>query len=216
VLATDPRGRIMTGQRIWTADHTMLVAPYVQIGDASDVFHVMTSSLKLGNAVNIRDDVHSTQNLPIGQCTLPPIDCGGPVVRALPGETVGPLPPGRYGRVSLLNGATLLLQPGTFTFCDLRLGRGAMILPEGELTLAVEGNIVIGSGSSLTAAPGAPPPIVHCGGSSVRISQGATLEGSLIAPDASLTLGRDAHLKGCFCVERAKSDKHITLAVPEP
>jgi hypothetical protein len=216
VLATGPHGRILTGQRAWTADHTMLVAPYVQIGDASDVFHVMTSSLKLGNAVNVRDDIHSTQDLPTGECALPPIDCGGPVIRALPGETVGPLPPGKYGRVSLLNGSTLVLEPGTFEFCDLRLGRSAVILPEGELTLAVEGSVVFGSGSTLTAAPGAPLPIVYCAGSTVRISQGASIEAALIAPDASLTLGRDSHVMGCFCVERAKSDKHITLSVPEP
>jgi hypothetical protein len=128
---------------------------------------------------------------------------------------VGPLTPGVYGALRILNGGSLTLLPGTYTFCDLKMGRGAALTPLGETTLNIRGNFVVGSGSQLDAVPGAGPTRVNLAGKLGRLSQGALARIALAAPNAKLTFGRDANLMGCFCAERAKTDKHIDLQCVE-
>ena len=89
-----------------------------------------------------------------------------------PGQRLGPLAPGVYGRLQVLNGGAVTLSAGAFTFCDVKTGRGAAIRTLGPAHAA------------------------------------------FVAPDARISFGRDAHLVGCFCTDRAKSDKHITLECP--
>ena len=48
------------------------------------------------------------------------------------------------------------------------------------------------------------------------MSQSAVANAAFFAPAGRITFGRDSHLLGCFCTDREKSDKHITLECREP
>ena len=48
-----------------------------------------------------------------------------------------------------LDGATITLEPGVFTFCDIKTGRSSKITTLGQATLNVAGNVTIGTGSTL-------------------------------------------------------------------
>jgi hypothetical protein len=153
---------------------------------------------------------------PFCQIPVPNFTCGGQEIIVSPGSSVS-LTPGVYGRVRVLNGATLDLDQGTYTFCDVKMGREATIIAHGPALLQIVGNLRIGSGSFFgpQLQPPAPPIAVYLLGTKVRISQGAQAIAQIIAPFAQSTFGRDAELAGCFCSARAKSDKHITLSCVE-
>ena len=112
----------------------------------------------------------------------------------------------------VLNGATLVLEPGTYEFCSLKMGRGAQLLTDGVTTLNVVSKVIVGSGAYLGPAVGTgQTPALNMAGRKVRVSQGAVLHAAITAPNAKFTFGRDSTLQGCFCGSQAKSDKHITL-----
>jgi hypothetical protein len=79
----------------------------------------------------------------------------------------------------------------------------------------VVGNVNIGSGSRLMPSIGQPPVVLNVRGKQVRVSQNAVAEAIITAPFAKITLGRDSLVRGCFCVETARTDKHITLMCQE-
>jgi hypothetical protein len=91
-------------------------------------------------------------------------------LQVAPGARVGPLPPGTYGKLKVLNGGTLRLQAGTFTFCDVKLGRSAALTTQGPAIINVAGDVVIGTASRLGPAAGTAPVSVHVGGKLVRVS----------------------------------------------
>ena len=130
-------------------------------------------------------------------------------MQVAPGASVGPLPPGT-GKLKVLNGGTLSLQAGTFTFCDMTLGRSAALTTQGPVISNVVGNVVIGTASRFGPAAGTPVS-VNVGGKLVRVSQSAFANASFVAPNGRITFGRDSDFVGCFCTDREKSDKHITL-----
>jgi hypothetical protein len=120
--------------------------------------------------------------------------------------------PGSYRSVRVLNGSTLVLEPGTYEFCSPKLGRGAQLLTDGVTTLNVVSQVVVGSGAHLGPAVGTgQTPVIDMAGRTVRVSQGATLQAAVIAPNGVFTFGRDSALQGCFCGSPAKTDEHMTL-----
>jgi len=121
------------------------------------------------------------------------------------------LPPGTYGKLRIVNGGSLTLAPGAFTFCEIKTGRNTFLKTQGPTTINVEKDVVIGTASFFGPASGNTPVTVNVGGKLVRISQSAIANASFVAPLGRITFGRDANLQGCFCTDRAKSDKHITL-----
>jgi len=132
-------------------------------------------------------------------------------ITVAPNATLGPLAPGTYGRARILNGASLTLAPGTFTFCDIKMGRNANLTTADFATVNVQNTVIIGTASHVGPAVGATPVPINVAGKKVRISQSAVANVSIVAPFAKMTFGRDSNLRGCFCTDRAKSDKHITL-----
>ncbi|MCW5892278.1 MAG: choice-of-anchor A family protein [bacterium] len=215
VTVNMPRGRINTGRNVRFADGSVLVADRVSLGHAVDAFSVLANTLSIGQNGVVRGATGPAPALPLAEpfCEIPTFTCGGDEIRVLPGTTVGPLAPGRYGSVRILNGGTLLLAPGTYEFCSVTMGRGARLATDGVTTLNVVSKLTVGSGSRLTPAdPQGPMPVINLAGHSGRVSQGAVLRAALNAPHAKLTFGRDSTLLGCFCASRQKSDKHITLA----
>src|SRR6516225_51989 len=82
---------------------------------------------------------------------------------SVPGR-IGPLPPGTYGKLKLLNGGTLSLRAGTFAFCDVKLGRSAALTTQGPTIINVAGDVVIGTASRFGPAAGTAPVSVNVGG----------------------------------------------------
>jgi hypothetical protein len=217
VGVNNPGGRLRFGKNVTLADGTVVEADTVQIGNASSVDNVLANTLLQGAGVTIRGST-GMPTLPIIQpfCSIPAITCGTSTVVVAPGASVGPLPPGTYGKLQVLNAGTLSLQAGTFTFCDVKLGRSAALTTQGPAVINVAGDVVIGTTSRFGPAAGTAPISVHVGGKRVRISQSAFANASFVAPNGRITFGRGSHLLGCFCTDQEKSDKHIILECPAP
>jgi hypothetical protein len=208
-------GRLRLGKNVIFSNGTAVVADTVQIGNASSVFQVRANTLIKGDNVTIRGGT-GMPTLPLVQpfCSLPPITCGTSDVMVAPGNSVGPLPTGTYGRLNVLNGGKITLAPGIFTFCSVKLGRSATVTTLGPAVINVAGNVVIGTASHFGPDAGTAPVSVNAAGKLVRVSQSAFANAAFVAPNARITFGRDSHLLGCYCTDREKSDKHITLDCP--
>lgn len=214
--ANDANGRIQLGKGVLMSDGTKVTAHSVTVGNGSSVDQVVANDVQVGSGGIIRGGT-SLPSLPIVQpfCDVPEFTCGDDAILVQVGDTTAPLPPGTYGRVRVLNDGHLRLQPGVFQFCDLKAGRGSTIEAMGPVTMNVVGNVSIGSGSRLLSSIGQPPIVLNVRGHQVRVSQNAVAEAIITAPFAKITLGRDSLVRGCFCVETARTDKHITLVCQE-
>src|SRR5262249_1222453 len=208
VGVNNPGARRRLGKKRVRAHGTVLAADTVQIGNASSVFQVLANTLNQGAGVTIRGGTGSP-TLPLVQpfCSLPPITCGTSEVMVAPGASSGPLSPGTYGRLQVLNGGNLTLAPGVVTFFAVKLGRSAAPSTQGPTVINVAGNVVIGTASHFGPNAGTVPVSVNVAGKQVRVSQSAFANAAFIAPNARITFGRDSHLLGCFCTDREKSDK---------
>jgi len=210
--ANSTTGSVKLGKGVFMPDGTSLRANYVEVGNASNVFQVFAKTVKTGSEAVIRNGSSDAVTLPIVDpfCQLPAFMCGGAAVLVGPGETQA-LAPGVHGAIRVLNGATLQLSAGTYTVCDVKMGRAARIESTGPVKLQIVGNLRIGTESYFGPVGGTPLIETYVGGKKVRISQNAVAVAHIVAPFAKSTFGRDSALNGCFCSDRAKSDKHITL-----
>src|SRR5690606_17951442 len=109
VSANLPGGRIKTGRNVRFADGSVLVADSVSLGHAADAFAVLANKLWLGPNAVVRGNTSVAPPLPLVEpfCQIPTFTCGGDDVRVFPNATVGPLAPGTYRNVQVLNGGTL-------------------------------------------------------------------------------------------------------------
>lgn len=211
--ANAPGGAIQVGKSVNMAPGTKVVADSVSVSDGSVVDHIAANEVFVASDATVRNGT-SLPSLPIVQgeyCGIPSITCGSEAVVVPPNAIRGPLAPGAYGHLRVLNGATLRLAPGRYTFCDIKTGRGGAILAEGPVTIDVAGSLSIGSGSHLMAPIGQPPMLVNVAGKKVRVSQGAVANAAIRAPNAAGQFGRDSTVIGCFCTDQTRTDKHITL-----
>src|SRR5262249_36603605 len=119
VGANQAGARARLGKNVVMSDGTTIAADQVIIGVASSVDNGLANSLQVGPAAVVRG-TRGTPTLPLVTpfCSIPAITCGGQDIQVAAGQTTGPLAPGTYGRVRVLNGGTLLLASGSFTFCD--------------------------------------------------------------------------------------------------
>jgi hypothetical protein len=197
-------------------DGSRITADLVSLGNGTSVSQVFANTL-FGPNATVRNGT-GLPALPIVTpfCSLPAITCSTNDIQVSPGASEGPLPAGIYGRLRVLNGGSLVLGPGDFTFCSIKTGRNATIATLGGAVLNVSGSVVIGTGSQLIPASGMEPVRVNVTGKSVRVSQGAFANAAFIGPQTRISFGRGSLLLGCFCTDREKSDKHITLACPTP
>jgi hypothetical protein len=215
--ASNPGGRVRFSRDVTMPDGTSVIGDTVVIGVGSSVSQVLANT----PAINPRAVVRNGTGVPVLPiinpfCSLPPIACGTDPVQVSPGDTLGPLAPGMYGSLRVMNGARLLLDSGEFTFCDIKMGRNGIITTAPGTLINVTGNVTIGSGSRVGPATGTEPVMVNVAGRSIRVSQGAVANAGFVGPAARISFGRDSLLLGCFCTDKSKSDKHITLACPTP
>lgn len=215
--ANSPTGRVRFGRRVAMPDGTSVTAHQVSLGVETTVYRVFADRFLTGPGAVARAG-SGAPTLPLVDpfCTLPPIVCGSEAILVSPSQSVGPLAPGTYGSLRVMNGGSLTLDAGEFTFCSIRAGREASITTLGPSVLNVAGSVVLGNSSRLGPASGMVPVRVNAAGPRVRVSASAAATVAIVAPTARITFGRDAFLLGCFCVDRAGSDKDIALTCPTP
>jgi hypothetical protein len=198
------------------ADGTTVTADGLRIGGGASVDNVRANNLRVGPGALVRG-TSGTPMLPITPfCSVPAIACGTNDIQVSPGQSQGPLAPGTYGRLWVLDGGSITLSAGQFTFCDVKAGRSATITTLGQATLNVAGSVTIGNSSTFGPAQGTDPILVNVAGRSVRVSDGSVATAAFVAPNARITFGRGAKLFGCFCAGRANTDKRINLDCPKP
>jgi cysteine-rich repeat protein len=213
-------GRLGVGRRAHGADGTRISADHVRLGVGADVDDLTCDTLNDGaGRATVRGTLVTAATFPLltAPCALPPLDCGGPDVTVDRGETLSLLAPGSYGMLTLHNGATLTLAPGTFAFCAVRAGRRATITalataPPAPTTIDVQGDLRMANGSSLGPGPGGPLPVVNVAGEHVRLARGSAITVVLTAPAATVKLGADTIMNGSACARRLLVGPRATLA----
>jgi hypothetical protein len=191
----------------------------VRLGDESSVYDVDTDVLFDAPTATLRG-AWGPVALPLQSpfCALPAFACtsGNDVVVAA-GVTSG-LSGGSYGTLTVGDGATLDLNAASiYTFCDVRVGRGATVQAPGQTTINVESNLRLGAGSRLwtPAVVDDLPLLLNVGGSLVRVSQADVIEAIITAPAAKIRLQRASELYGCFCADELTTDKNVLLSCIE-
>jgi len=218
--ANDPGGSFRLGKNAFVADGSTTVADTVKIGQGTSVFRVLANRLVTGPGAVIRDGT-GTPVLPLTDpfCPIPTFACGAPSVTVPDHGASGPLPPGSYGELTVLPGGTLILDPGTFTFCSVKIGTQAAVVTTGTTptTIDVAGLFRLKDGGFLGPSGGAPTPTINVSGTKVRIgAANARLQALLSAPNAEVSVGRSGGVLGTFCAATSRTDKSITLACPPP
>lgn len=208
--------RVAAGSRL--ADGTTLSADVVRLGNGSSVFDVKANTLRRSAGAK-RGVVRGTASspaaaLPSPFCSAQTATCGGTSFVAL-GEQV--ISPGTYGTVSVASGATLVLQPGLYAFCSLKIGTGATLRAAagGPVGVTVVDELGFKNRSTLEAA-GAAVPVVTVLGRRVRVGADTTLAGEFVLPNARLYLNSRATLNGSFCAEVVAAKKDVTLGCFAP
>jgi hypothetical protein len=214
--ANDPGGFLRLGRKTQVAEGVTVAGDSVAIGNGSQVPVVAANTLHAPKA-----DVGSVSGamLPLEEpfCPIPPLECGGPSVRASRGETVGPLMPGSYDEVELANGSTLTLAAGTYSFCSFRTGRNVTVelLGPGASTLDVVGDLRLGNGSTLAPSATGLTPTLRVGGAEAKFGAHVVVEGFLSAPEADLRVGRASSVTGAFCADRVVTGRNVVLQCAE-
>jgi cysteine-rich repeat protein len=206
----EPGGRLRLGRRV-VVDGTVS-GDEVSIGNDSEVAaaeaNVLHSPKATVGSVGIptlpRQDPF---------CPIASLGCGGANLEVAKGEAVGPLAPGSYGDVVVQKGGTLRLGGGAYRFCSLDTDRDATIEATGpvQTTLDVSGNLRLKNGSRLGPVAGVAPPIVHAGGTGVKLGAGGDVMAFLSAPHARVVLGRGAAFAGAVCGERVETAWNVRL-----
>jgi hypothetical protein len=218
--ANDPGGHFHFGKQAFQSDGGTVAADDLGLGQGTSVANLLGNTLRLGPGAVVRGTT-GVAVLPLTTpfCPIPDFGCDADAPLRVPrGGSVGPLPPGSYGALTILNGGTLVLAPGTFEFCSFKTARRTTLTVTGSAltTINVLGTLRLANASSLAPATGTPTPKINVAGSLVRVSRGSALEASLSAPNAMLTLGVGAKITGTFCVDLSRSDKAVTLICPAP
>jgi hypothetical protein len=123
--------------------------------------------------------------------------------------------PGTYNAVDVAGGGrgpgTLILAPGSYTFCSLRLGRNAALLASGPVTINIISSVKLDNGSHVRPDSGSLSACdikIFAGTSGkVRISRKASVQATLCAPNAKLDVTQGANLRGAFYAREVKTDR---------
>jgi hypothetical protein len=194
-------------------DGTRVSGARIKIGNGTSVYEAYANLLQPSSTAVIRNGTGiPILPLVIDPCELPELTCGGDDVVVPSNFTLTFLPPGTYGSLRVANGASVrLASSGTYNFCDVKLGRNAMVEATGQVVINVVGSMRVGADSEILTPFANAPIILNVGGKKVRISQSAVMKVILNAPNAKLKIQRGGTIFGCFCSDKATTDKHTSL-----
>ncbi len=194
-----------------------LVADSIRLGVEAEVYDVYTNK-QVGNGWTTPGVVNGS----ISTFTAPLFDPMPPLFDAFstsstqdivvaPGTTYNggtPLAPGDYRDLSVMNGSTIYLTAGTYTFRRLNTGQNFTIYTVPGTIIQVTGDSdpnsldmqFNGNGSYVgSAIPGVESvALFRYLGTDVQFSDNSTFYGVILAPDAQISLGRAMDLYGRF------------------
>jgi hypothetical protein len=219
LAANNPGATIAIGKSAQLLAASTLTADTVKLGVGASIFNLRSNRRHFGVGSTVAGSV-ATAQLPLVDpfCPLEALACGGTDVVLDRNQTMGPLLPGSYGRVVLPNDTTLLLLPGTFDFCSVKGGRGAVIRVLGATptTVRVVGNFLLGGNSGFVPQPGTPVPTLEVGGTALHLGPTARIQAWVTAPRAGVRFGRSVELDGTVCADVLGVDSNARLACTAP
>ncbi|HXJ34646.1 MAG TPA: hypothetical protein VMS22_11500, partial [Candidatus Eisenbacteria bacterium] len=129
--------------------------------------------------------------------------------------------PSQWGNLMVAGGGhgpgTVILEPGSYTFCNIKIGRNAQLLARGPVHINVTGMIKFDNGSFVGPESGSVTPCdvrIFSDGPKVRISRKAQAQAVVCAPKGELELTVGANLEGAFFAQTVDSDR-VFLRAPE-
>jgi hypothetical protein len=129
--------------------------------------------------------------------------CNGPD-QMVDHNQITTLGPGKYGNLVVEGGGagpgTLRLTGGSYSFCSVRISRGANVSFGGPSTVTVAGNIHVNNGAKIVPVAGVQPGAINwfVAGAQVRLSRSDVFQGYLCAPNGKLSIGAGDLLTGHF------------------
>jgi hypothetical protein len=224
-----PGGTLRVGRRALLGTGTVAIADRLRILPNATVFDAVanvveadTERVTVGGVLSqpVPPPALTTEPLvlpdPFDPAHYPaafPIACGGPIWLGEAGEAAV-LPAGSYSRVYVGRGGRLVLEPGTYQFCSLRVARRGVVQVDGPTTINVRDQLKIGNEGALGPATGSPAAVrVNAMGSQLRIGQQAVFRAHLFAPDGSLRVGRETVLAGRVLVEELRGAPGLVVSM---
>jgi hypothetical protein len=131
-------------------------------------------------------------------------DCNG-APDAQPGNARCDLPPGRYGELTVQNGAIINFEGGTYDFCDVQMGKNVHSVAARATTLNVRGDINVNNGSAFGEECG-DFTVNAAGPGEVSFGRNMSVTGFFCAPERHLGLGHDNDLTGRFVADTVTAD----------
>lgn len=205
IAVNDGNGHLKIGPEVFMPLGTSVTAHYVIIGARATVDEVEANLFKIHPDAVVNGSM-TTPTLPVVDpyCEIPATACGSQDVTVPLGDTLE-LPPGTYGDLRVAREGTIRLQPGTYAFCDVKIGRAASLVATGPVTIQTTGRFKAGAEATIAPESGAPRPVVHVAGSAAIFALSSTVEAAVLAPDETLKVGKLATFDGCLGASKAKA-----------
>jgi hypothetical protein len=211
-------GLLFAGKPL-AAGSSVLVAPVVRIDGASScqalfANTVLATGAACGPATAFTAPIVASGSAACGfPATFPACDSTRPKTVGAGGTLT--LGPGTYGAVVIEGGGggsgRLVLTGGSYTFCSLRAARGATIAFQGPSTVAVNGNVTLGNGTTAGPAPGsglgAGDVVLHAAGTTVHFARNSRVQARLCAPNARLRLTHGGQHEGQFVAATVRAGR---------
>ena len=189
--------QLVLGRKVFFDDGTSVSGAFVRLGNGASVFDVDTDSLHQGRGATVRGVV-SPFSAGGAFCAAPTVQCGGSDV-TVPRRGSASLTPSTYGQVTLGDGASLNLAPGTYNVCQIRTGKRVTVEVTGatQSTINVRDGVRIDDGSTFGPMGSTPPPLLNVAGDTVHIGKRTIVQAFITAPSARLgsaTVARPGHV----------------------
>lgn len=120
---------------------------------------------------------------------------------------------GDYAMLVVGNGGTANFLGGGYTFTHVNVARGGAILCDAPCNTVVRGNLTLDSDAMIGTGPDAGAIQLHVGGA-VTVGRDGTISANVLAPNGTITLGRETNATGAFYARDilVRRDSRIELA----
>ena len=225
------KSKAKVGQESVMANDTVVIANKVNLSGLSTVFDVWANKLNFkpadttinGSIVGpIPPPVYVTEPLvlpdPFDSTNYPaawPVQCGVISHEILSGQTL-PLTPGAFNKITVRPGGSLILAPGTYQFCDLRIYGD--VTATGPIEVNIKNSFTMLQNSTFQPSGGATASDIQInleGKKTVRFGDDTIVSLRLYAPKATLKIRAGAVLTGHFVSRKMGCSSRFT-ANPGP
>ncbi len=201
------RAVLRLGNRVYFEDGTDVVGDTVRVGSSSRLCRLYSNSPSIGNGTRIDcGSQYGSIAFPLFQLSdYPPTPSFIPgslsvLVRTHDNRV---LDPGSYADIRAGSFATITLKPGTYDLANLNLGRNAMLLAQGPVTLRIWDRLTVSRFSELRNADSAPGLLaqdfkIYVGGMRASLSRPRTVRAHIYAPRAKMRVRAPGRFVGQF------------------